>query len=289
MNSVSSVLAMAVHTSLAVIAALGIAAIPIGAVLIAGFFYGFRINQEWERSVVYFLGRFTNVRGPGLYWIWPFLEYARRVDVRILTVKLETQETVSRDGVAVRVNAVVWYKITDPAKAINAVSDPYLAVLQASETALRDTIGQHGLDELLKHREQVNAKLMELLERSAAKWGVHIDAVEMRDLDIPEQMQRALAREAEASREAKARLIKAQGEAAASQTLVDAARLIQQVPAALELRRLQTLSEIGAEHNSTIVLALPMEMTAAAAGLVDMVKDKTITERVEFLDAPKPS
>jgi len=179
---------------------------------------------------------------------------------------------------------VVWYNVIDPAKALNAVVDPYLAVLQASETALRDTIGQHDLDSLLKHREAVNAKLMELLERSAAKWGVHIDAVELRDLDIPEQMQRALAREAEATREAKARLIKAQGEAAASATLVEAARMIQSVPAALELRRLQTLSEIGAEHNSTIVLALPMEMTTAAAGFVDMVKGKA-----EVLEHLKPS
>ena len=284
MDKVSGILQSVAHNGGAVWVALGAFAVPL-VVIIAGFVVsGFKINQEWERSVVYFLGRYASTRGPGVYWIVPLVEYAKRVDVRILTVKLETQETVSRDGVAVRVNAVVWYKVTDPAKALNAVVDPYLAVLQASETALRDTIGQHDLDSLLKHREAVNAKLMELLERSAAKWGVHIDAVEMRDLDIPEQMQRALAREAEATREAKARLIKAQGEAAASQTLVEAARMIQSVPAALELRRLQTLSEIGAEHNSTIVLALPMEMTAAAAGFVDMVKDK-----VEVLEHLKPS
>ncbi len=283
MDRVASTAQAIWHSGSAFFIGLGVMAIPL--VVLLGFFIvsGFRINQEWERSVVYFLGRYASTRGPGLYWIVPFLEFARRVDVRILTVKLETQETLSRDGVAVKVNAVVWYKVVDPAKALNAVSDPYLAVLQASETSLRDTIGQHGLDELLKHRDQVNSKLMELLERSAAKWGVHIDAVEMRDLDIPEQMQRALAREAEATREAKARLIKAQGEAAASQTLVDAARMIQQVPAALELRRLQTLSEIGAEHNSTIVLALPMEMTAAAAGLVDMVKSNQLA-----LDHIKP-
>ncbi len=256
----------------ALFAALGALAIPL--VFLIGFFVisGFKINQEWERSVVYFLGRYASTRGPGLYWIIPFLEYAKKIDVRILTVKLETQETLSRDGVAVRVNAVVWYKVVDPGKALNAVVDPYLAVLQASETALRDTIGQHGLDDLLKYRDVVNAKLMELLERSASKWGVHIDAVEMRDLDIPEQMQRALAREAEATREAKARLIKAQGEAAASATLVEAAKMIQSAPAALELRRLQTLSEIGAEHNSTIVLALPMEMTKAAEQLYTMVQ-----------------
>jgi regulator of protease activity HflC (stomatin/prohibitin superfamily) len=284
MDKVSGALQSIAHGGGAIWVALGAFAVPV-VVVIAGFMIsGFKINQEWERSVVYFLGRYASTRGPGVYWIIPIVEYAKRVDVRTLTVKLETQETVARDGVAVRVNAVVWYNVIDPAKALNAVVDPYLAVLQASETALRDTIGQHDLDSLLKHREAVNAKLMELLERSAAKWGVHIDAVEMRDLDIPEQMQRALAREAEATREAKARLIKAQGEAAASATLVEAARMIQSVPAALELRRLQTLSEIGAEHNSTIVLALPMEMTAAAAGFVDMVKDK-----VEVLEHLKHS
>lgn len=283
MDSVISTLHAIWQGGNAFLVGLGVLAIPLLAFIGFFIFSGFRINQEWERSVVYFLGRYASTRGPGLYWIIPVIEYAKRVDVRILTVKLETQETLSRDGVAVKVNAVVWYKVVDPGKALNAVADPYLAVLQASETSLRDTIGQHGLDELLKHRDLVNSKLMELLERSAAKWGVHIDAVEMRDLDIPEQMQRALAREAEATREAKARLIKAQGEAAASQTLVDAARMIQQVPAALELRRLQTLSEIGAEHNSTIVLALPMEMTAAAAGLVDMVKTNQ-----QLIDHVKP-
>ena len=263
--------------------ALGIFSIPVLVAVGAFIVSGFRINQEWERSVVYFLGRYASTRGAGLYWIIPMIEYAKRVDVRILTVKLETQETLSRDGVAVRVNAVVWYNVVDPGKALNAVVDPYLAVLQASETALRDTIGQHGLDDLLKYRDQVNAQLMELLERSASKWGVHIDAVEMRDLDIPEQMQRALAREAEATREAKARLIKAQGEAAASATLVEAAKMIQQAPAALELRRLQTLSEIGAEHNSTIVLALPMEMTKAAAQLLDMTQPQLLNKSLPVL------
>ena len=274
MDQVGQVFHTVIAGGSAVWYALGALAVPVLVAFIAFVISGIKINQEWERGVVYFLGRYASTRGPGLYWIIPLIEYVKRVDVRILTVKLEAQETLSRDGVAVRVNAVVWYKIIDPGKALNAVIDPYMAVLQASETALRDTIGQHGLDELLKHREQVNAKLMELLERSAAKWGVDIDTVEMRDLDIPEQMQRALAREAEATREAKARLIKAQGEAAASETLVAAARMIQTAPAALELRRLQTLSEIGSEQNTTIVLALPMEMTAAASGLIDMVKNR---------------
>ena len=150
--------------------------------------------------------------------------------------------TVTRDGVPVQVNAVLWYKIDDPRLAVNAVHDRDMAVVQAAETSLRDSIGQHTLDDLLKNRMQVNAKLMELLAAPARKWGVEIDAVEMRDLDIPEQMQRALAREAEAVREAKARLIKAEGEAAASETLVRAARAIAQEPAALEIRRAWSLT-----------------------------------------------
>jgi regulator of protease activity HflC (stomatin/prohibitin superfamily) len=229
------------------------------------FLMGFRINQEYQRGVIYRLGRLKGVKGPGVVWLIPFLERMVRVDLRVVTVTLATQETVTRDGVAVQVNAVLWYKIDDPKLAVNAVFDRDMAVIQAAETSLRDSIGQHALDDLLKNRMQVNAKLMELLAASAKKWGVEIDAVEMRDLDIPEQMQRALAREAEAVREAKARLIKAEGEAAASLTLVQAAKAISQEPAALEIRRLQTLSEIGAEHNSTIVLTIPTEFTALAS------------------------
>lgn len=228
---------------------------------------GVRINREYERGVVYHLGRLQPLRGPGLFWLIPMVDRAVKVDVRVTTVTLDTQETVSRDGVPVKVNAVLWYKIADANLAVNAVRDPHNAILQAAETALRDVIGQHDLDSLLKDRMGVNAKLMELLEVAAVKWGLHIDAVEMRDLDIPEQMQRALAREAEATREAKARLIKAEGEAAAAETLVSAARQIASVPAAMELRRLQTLTEIGAEHNSTVIIALPMELTAIASKL----------------------
>ncbi|MDB5469471.1 MAG: band 7 protein [Caulobacter sp.] len=228
---------------------------------------GLRINQEYERAVVYRLGRLRETRGPGLYWLVPFIERSVRIDIRVVTETLETQETVSRDGVPVRVNAVIWYKVADPSLAVNAVRYRDEAVIKAAETALRDVIGQHDLDNLLKNRIQVNALLKDLLEPPAHGWGLHIDAVEMQDLDIPEQMQRALAREAEATREAKARLIKAQGERAAAETLVEAARAISSVPAALELRRLQTLTEIGVEHNSTIILAMPTEFTALASKL----------------------
>jgi len=226
-----------------------------------------RINQEYQRAVVYRLGRLTGARGPGLFFLIPLVERAVVVDLRTVTFSLDTQETVTKDGVAVRVNAVLWYKLADPTLAVNAVLQRDHAVRQAAETALRDSIGQHLLDDLLRNRMDVNAKLMELVRRAAVKWGVEVEAAEMRDLDIPEQMQRAIAREAEASREAKARLIKAEGEEAAALSLLNAANIIAGSPAALEIRRLQTLTEIGVEHNSTIVVAMPVELLTAASAL----------------------
>ncbi len=226
---------------------------------------GVGINQEYQRAVIYRLGRLGETKGPGLYWLIPWVDRAVKVDLRIMTVSLPTQETVTKDGVAVKVNATLWHKVVDPILAVNAVLERDVAVLQAAETSLRDAIGQHELDDLLKNRLGVNAKLMEMLERAAIKWGVGIDAVEVRDLDIPEQMQRAIAREAEASREAKARVIKAEGELAAARTLVEAARSIGAMPGALDLRRLQTIAEVGAEHNSTIVISLPDTMAATGA------------------------
>lgn len=231
---------------------------------------GVGVNQEYQRAVIYRLGRLAPLKGPGLYWLIPWIDRAVKVDLRTVTVSLPTQETITKDGVAVKVNATLWHKINDPVLAVNAVRERDMAVLQAAETSLRDTIGQHELDDLLKDRLRLNGKLMDMLSPAALKWGVEIDAVELRDLDIPEQMQRALAREAEATREAKARIIKAEGELAAARQLVEAAKSIGSTPGALELRRLQTITEVGAEHNSTIVITLPeflgeMSRTLAAA------------------------
>ncbi|MBC6981823.1 SPFH domain-containing protein [Caulobacter sp. 17J80-11] len=242
-----------------------LANVPIAIGVLVFVILGFRINQEYQRSVVYRLGRYKRTSGPGVFWIIPLLERSVKVDVRINTVTLQPQDAVTRDGVPVKVNAVLWYKVDNPAATVNAVQDPHVAIVQAAETTLRDAIGQHDLDDLLKHRTQLNTHLLGTLEAAAKKWGVDIDAVELRDLDIPEQMQRAIAREAEASREARARLIKAQGEANASETLVEAAKAIMTAPAALEIRRLQALTEIGVEHNSTIIVAMPTELTQLAA------------------------
>ena len=227
----------------------------------------FGINQEYQRGVVFRLGRLKETKGPGWFWLIPLIERVVKIDLRVITYALATQETVTRDGVAVRINAVLWFRAVDAAMVVTTVMDWTSAVIQAAETGLRDAIGQSELDLILKDRTSINARLLELLDKTVKQWGVSVDAVEIKDLDIPEQMQRAIAREAEAIREKRARIIKAEGENEASAKLAEAARTIGQVPGALELRRLQTLSEIGVEHNSTIIAMFPTELLTAAKQL----------------------
>ncbi|MFM5894203.1 MAG: SPFH domain-containing protein [Novosphingobium sp.] len=224
----------------------------------------FGINQEYQRGVVFRLGRLKETKGPGWFWLIPLIERVVKIDLRVITYALATQETVTRDGVAVKINAVLWFRAVDAAKVVTTVMDWTSAVIQAAETGLRDAIGQSELDLILKDRTSINARLLELLGTTVQQWGVAVDAVEIKDLDIPEQMQRAIAREAEAIREKRARIIKAEGENEASAKLAEAAKTIGEVPGALELRRLQTLSEIGVEHNSTIIAMFPTELLAAA-------------------------
>jgi regulator of protease activity HflC (stomatin/prohibitin superfamily) len=227
----------------------------------------FRINQEYQRGVMFRLGRLGNTKGPGLFWLIPLVDRVVKVDLRTNTVALETQETVTRDGVAVRVNAVLWYRAVDAARVVTTVINWHGAVIQAAETAMRDAIGQSDLDQMLKDRVSINKRLLDMLSNTCLQWGVDIDAVEIKDLDIPENMQRAIAKEAEAIREKRARIIKAEGESEASTKLASAAKTINAVPGALELRRLQTLTEIGVEHNSTIIAMFPTELLEAAQKL----------------------
>ncbi|WP_380784802.1 slipin family protein [Sphingomonas sp. R86521] len=224
----------------------------------------FGVNQEYQRAVLFRLGRLGTTKGPGWYWLIPFIDRVVKVDIRTVTVQLETQETITRDGVAVRVNAVLWYRAADPARVVTSVEAYQSAVVQAAETGMRDAIGQSDLDQMLKDRIGINKRLLDLLASAAGRWGIEIDAVEIKDVDIPEQMQRAIAREAEAIREKRARIIKAEGENEAAQKLAEAATMIGTAPGALELRRLQTLTEIGVEHNSTIIAMLPVELLHAA-------------------------
>ncbi|GAC1574163.1 MAG: slipin family protein [Novosphingobium sp.] len=228
----------------------------------------FGINQEYQRGVVFRLGRLIESKGPGWFWLVPVVDRVVKVDIRTVTRALDTQETVTRDGVAVRVNAVLWYRAVDPARVVTSVVNWDAAVIQAAETGMRDAIGQSDLDQMLKDRVSINKRLLDMLSHTCLQWGVDIDAVEIKDLDIPENMQRAIAKEAEAVREKRARIIKAEGEQEASQKLADAAKIIATQPGALELRRLQTLSEIGVEHNSTIIAMFPTELLEAAQKIV---------------------
>jgi regulator of protease activity HflC (stomatin/prohibitin superfamily) len=231
-----------------------------------------RVVREYERLVVFSLGRLSGARGPGLIILVPWVERGVKVGLRTVTSNLATQETVTRDGVAVRVNAVLWYKVKDPVEAVVKVENRDNAVILAAETTLRDIIGQNDLDGLLKARDKANDLLRENLSRTVAQWGVEIVAVEIKDLDIPENMQRAIAKEAEAIREQRARIIKAEGEFRAAEMLAAAAKTISSQPGALELRRLQTLSEIGAEHNSTIVVAMPFDSMAGVGTTVGVAR-----------------
>jgi regulator of protease activity HflC (stomatin/prohibitin superfamily) len=237
-----------------------------------------RVVREYERLVVFSLGRLSGARGPGLIILVPWVERGVKVGLRTVTSNLATQETVTRDGVAVRVNAVLWYQVKDPVEAVVKVENRDNAVILAAETTLRDIIGQNDLDGLLKARDKANDLLRENLSRTVAQWGIEIVAVEIKDLDIPENMQRAIAKEAEAIREQRARIIKAEGEFKAAEMLAAAAKTISGQPGALELRRLQTLTEIGAEHNSTIVVAMPTDSMGGVGTTIGIARATAASE-----------
>lgn len=241
---------------------MGLLIIPV--FLLVLLFSGFRICQEYERGVVFRLGRFTNVKGPGLYWIIPLIEWQRKIDIRTLTMAIEQQETITKDSVTIKVNAALWYRVSDPARSVINIVNYSSAVYQVAMTSLRNIIGQHVLDEVLKERDQINEMLQKMVDQATAPWGIKVEMVEMKDVEIPQMMQRAMAREAEAVREKRARLIKAEAEFEASQKLMQASQMIAQNPAALELRRMQMISEVGAENNSTTIILMPSDFVTLA-------------------------
>ena len=225
---------------------------------------GLRIDREYERGVIFRLGRFGGIRGPGMYWIIPGVDRKAQVDIRTKTVDIQPQETVTADSVTIRVNAVLYYRILDPDKAINRVENYQIAVYQTAMTTLRNVVGQNILDDVLQNRDKVNFRVQEIVDEVTEPWGIVVERVEMKDVEIPPTMQRAMAKEAEAVREKRARLIKAEAEEEASVKLSLASQNIVKNPAALELRRLQTLSEIGAENNTTTVLMMPSDLISLA-------------------------
>ena len=229
------------------------------------FLSGFRVAQEYERGVVFRLGRFQGLRGPGLYWIIPLnIERAVRVDIRTRTVSAEQQETITRDSVTIKVNAVLWYRIVDASKSVIEVADAPAAVYQLALTGLRNIIGQHDLDEILQERNKINELLRDSIASSTTVWGLEVQRFEMKDVELPAAMQQVMAMQAEAIREKRARIIKAEAELEASVKLSQAAAQITANPAALELRRMQMISEVGAENNSTTVLMIPSDFVSLA-------------------------
>jgi regulator of protease activity HflC (stomatin/prohibitin superfamily) len=231
---------------------------------------GLRVAQQYERGVVFRLGRYMGLRGPGLYWIIPLgIERSVRVDIRTRTVSAEQQETITRDSVTIKVNAVLWYRVVDAAKAVIEVADAPAAVYQLALTGLRNIIGQHDLDEILQERNKINTLLGDNISGSTAAWGLEVQRFEMKDVELPKAMQQVMAMQAEAIREKRARIIKAEAELEASVKLSAAAAQITRNPAALELRRMQMISEVGAENNSTTVIMIPSDFVSLAHTLDD--------------------
>jgi len=233
----------------------GIAAIAIAIFL----FSGLKVIQEYERGVVFRLGRLAGVRGPGLQYIIPGVERLVKIDLRVITMDVPAQEAITRDNVTVRVNAVVYFRVVDAEAAVVKVLDYIRATSMIAQTTLRSVLGQSPMDDLLSQRDKINQELQRIIDEQTEPWGVKVSVVEVRDVELPQSMQRAMARQAEAEREKRAKIIHAEGEHEASTRLAQAAAVISEQPIALQLRYLQTLTEIASERSSTVVFPLPID------------------------------
>jgi regulator of protease activity HflC (stomatin/prohibitin superfamily) len=247
----------------------------ITAALIIFILYGLRIAAQYQRAVIFRLGKLQGLRGPGLYWIIPFIEWQTTVDIRTITTSVAQQETITKDNVPVKVTVVIWYSIKDPVKAVVEVLDVDASVIQVALTSLRNIIGRHTLDDVLKEQERLGIDMRSVIDHATDPWGVKVERVEMRNVEIPETMQRAMAQEAEALREKRARIIKAEAELEASQKLKEAAGLIMEHPAGLELRRMQMITEVGAEQNTTTIIMMPSEFVSMAGAVSEWARKST--------------
>jgi regulator of protease activity HflC (stomatin/prohibitin superfamily) len=233
-------------------------------ILIAVVIYNsIKILMEYERGVVFFLGKFQMVKGPGLVFVLPIVQRLIRVNLQTVTMEVPSQDVITRDNVSVKVSAVIFVRVVDPQRAVLAVQDYLYSTSQISQTTLRSVLGQSQLDDLLAKREEINAELQRIIDQQTEPWGVKVSTVEVKNVDLPQEMQRAIAKQAEAERERRAKVIHAEGEFQAAQKLSDAAAVISQNPAALQLRYLQTLVEIAAEKNSTTIFPVPIDVLSA--------------------------
>ncbi len=222
-----------------------------------------KIINEYERAVVLRLGKFLSVKGPGIIILLPVIDRMRKIDLRTVTLDVPPQEVITKDNVSIKVSAVVYFRVVEPEKAFLQVEDYHYATSQLAQTTLRSVCGQAELDEILSEREKLNLKLQEILDADTEPWGVKVSKVEIKEIDLPEEMKRAMAKQAEAERERRAKIISADGEYQASKTLLEAAKIMAENPITLQLRYLQTLTEIATEKNSTILFPLPIEILKA--------------------------
>jgi regulator of protease activity HflC (stomatin/prohibitin superfamily) len=224
---------------------------------------GVRILYEYERGVVFRLGKLTRAKGPGLVFLVPFgIDRLRKMDLRIVALDIAPQDTITKDNVTLRVNAVVYFRVADPTKAVIEIEDYFFATSQLAQTTLRSVIGQSELDELLAERDRINEVVRRIIDEGTDPWGIDVTGVEIKDIDLPQEMKRAMAKQAEAERERRAKVINAEGEYQASTKLVQAAEIIEQFPVAMQLRFLQTVSEVAVENNSTTLFPIPIDLFA---------------------------
>jgi regulator of protease activity HflC (stomatin/prohibitin superfamily) len=235
----------------------GIVVVALIALLI---FSSVKVLNEYERGVAFTLGRFTGIKGPGLILLWPLIQRMIKVDLRVIVLDVPKQDVILRDNVSVKVNAVVYFRVVDPGRAIIQVADVFQATSQLAQTTLRSVLGQHEMDDLLAQRDKLNADIQRILDQATEAWGIKVANVEIKQVDLDESMIRAMAKQAEAERTRRAKIIHAEGEAQAAEQLVKAAQALSQDPRAMQLRYLQTLADISNEKTSTIVFPLPLDL-----------------------------
>jgi regulator of protease activity HflC (stomatin/prohibitin superfamily) len=247
--------------------------VVIGLVVLFILLRSIRIANQYERGVVFRLGKYSRTAGPGLYLVLPLVEWQIKLDLRTVTTDVEQQEGITRDNVPIKVNAVIWYRVVDPARAVMQVRVVAHAVVQVAVTTLRTALGQHTLDDILKAQDTIAEGMQVAIDAVTEPWGVKVERVQMKNVEIPPTMQRAMAQEAEALREKRARLIKAEAELDAAEQLRKAAEVIMQNPAGLELRRMQMITEVGAEQNTMTIIMMPSEFVGMARGIAKLVED----------------
>jgi regulator of protease activity HflC (stomatin/prohibitin superfamily) len=233
-----------------------------------------KVVQEYERGVIFRLGRLVGAKGPGLFFIIPMIDRMVKVGLRVVTLDVPSQEVITRDNVTVKVNAVVFFRVVNPQDAIVQVEDYARATWNISQTTLRNVVGQSELDEILSNREEINQNLQKIIDETTEPWGVKVSIVEIKDVELPQSMQRAMAKQAEAEREKRAKIVHAEGEALAAERLADAAKKMATEPISIQLRYLQTLTEISVEKNSTIIFPLPIDLLESVAHFAKITADQ---------------